>query len=136
MLRGAAILTSVALAATVVLVLITNALAFSRWSITSARVALLFALVLAVTFGIALPLIALNRRRAARQAEDMFPEFKQRLVTFAERDVEKREPFLDLLAADTLNVARAAEPKSPGSRHASWRHFLASARCRCACWSG
>ena len=112
MFRGAAILTSVALAATVVLVLITNALAFSRWSITSARVALLFALVLAVTFGIALPLIALNRRRAARQAEEMFPEFQQRLVTFAERDLEKREPFLDLLALDTLNVARAAEPKS------------------------
>ena len=42
----------------------------------------------------------------------MFPEFKQRLVTFAERDAEKREPFLDLLALDTLNVARAAEPKS------------------------
>ena len=29
----------------------------------------------------------------------MFPEFKQRLVTFAEKDAEKREPFLDLLAA-------------------------------------
>ena len=37
MIRGAAILTSVALATTVILVLITNALAFSRWSITSAR---------------------------------------------------------------------------------------------------
>jgi hypothetical protein len=112
MFRGAAILTSVALAATVVLVLITNALAFSRWSITSARVTLLFVLVLAVTFGIALPLIALNRRRAARRAEEMFPEFKQRLVTFAERDTEKREAFLDLLALDTLDVARAAQPKS------------------------
>jgi hypothetical protein len=33
-------------------------------------------------------------------------------VTFAERDAEKREPFLDLLALDTLTVARAAEPKS------------------------
>ena len=112
MFRGAAILTSVALATTVVLVLITNALAFSRWSITGARVLLLFALVLAITFGIAIPLIALNRRRAARRAEEMFPEFKQRLVTFAEKDAEKREPFLDLLALDTLNVARAAEPKS------------------------
>jgi hypothetical protein len=112
MFRGAAILTSVALAATVVLVLITNALAFSRWSITSARVALLFALVLAVTFGIALPLFALNRRRAARQAEEVFPEFKQRLVTYAERDAQKREPFLDLLALDTLDVARDAGPKS------------------------
>ena len=31
-------------------------------------------------------------------------------MTFAERDVHTREPFLDLLAADTLNVAREAEP--------------------------
>ena len=110
LLRGAAILTSVALLATVILVLITNALAFSGWSITTARVALLFALALAITFGIALPLNALNRRRAARQAEDAFPEFQQRLVTFAERDVHNREPFLELLAADTLEVARTAEP--------------------------
>src|ERR1700722_19432812 len=42
----------------------------------------------------------------------MIPEFKQRLVTFAERDAQKREPFLDLLALDTLNVARVAEPKA------------------------
>jgi hypothetical protein len=81
--RGAAILTSVALVATVLLVLITNALAFSRWSITSARVILLFVLALAVSFGIAIPLSALSRRRAARKAEAMFPEFQQRLVTFA-----------------------------------------------------
>jgi len=112
MFRGGAILTSVALATTVVLVLITNAFAFSRWSITSARVALLFALVFAIAFGIALPLIALNRRRAARHAENMYPQFKERLVTFAERDTAAREPFLDLLALDTLDVARAAEPKS------------------------
>ena len=108
--RGAAILTSVALVATVLLVLITNALAFSRWSITSARVILMFVLALAVSFGIAIPLSALSRRRAARKAEAMFPEFQQRLVTFAERDTQVREPFLELLAADTLNVARAAEP--------------------------
>jgi len=109
-LRGAAILTSVALITTVVLVLITNAFAFSRWSITSARVALLFALVLALAFGIAVPIAALNRRRAARQAEDVFPEFQQRLVTFAERDGHARDPFLELLAADTLKVARGAQP--------------------------
>src|SRR6202790_1199590 len=110
LLRGAAILTSVALGVTVVLVLITNAFAFSRWSITSPRVVLLFALALAVSFGIALPLSALNRRRAARTAEDIFPEFQQRLVTFAERDAQVREPFIELLAADTLDVARSAEP--------------------------
>ena len=110
LLRGAAILTSVALAATVILVLITNAFAFSKWSITGARVVLLFALALAVSFGIALPLNALNRRRAARKAEAVFPEFQQRLVTFAERDADVREPFIELLAADTLEVASGAEP--------------------------
>ncbi len=109
-LRGAAILTSVALVATVVLVLITNAFAFSRWSITSARVALLFALVFAITFGLAIPLRARTRRLAARRAEDMFPEFQQRLVTYAERDAGTREPFLELLAADTLGVARGMHP--------------------------
>src|SRR5260370_8587272 len=108
--RGGARLTSVALVATVLLVLITNAFAFSRWSVTSARVVLLFALALAVSFGIALPLRAVKRRGAARQAEAMFPQFQQRLVTFAERDAQVREPFIELLAADTLNVARAAEP--------------------------
>jgi len=119
--RGAAILTSVALITTVLLVLITNAFAFSRWSITSARVALLFALILALTFGIALPLNALTRRRAARQAENVFPEFQERLVTFAERDARAREPFLDLLAADTLNVALGAEPARvvPGGKLAA-----------------
>ena len=122
--RGAAILTSVALAATVILVLIANAFAFSRGSITGARVALLFALTLAVVFGIALPLYALTRRRTAREAEAAFPQFQQRLLTFAERDaaagfdVKSREPFIDLLAADALGVARTAEPAQlvPGSK--------------------
>ena len=125
LVRGMAVLTSVALAATVLLVLIANAFAFSGWSITSARVLLLFSLVLALTFGIAIPLNALNRRRAARRAEEAFPEFKERLVTFAERDTQKREPFLDLLALDTLNVAHSADAKSlvPGGRLAA---FLAA----------
>jgi hypothetical protein len=108
--RGAAILTSVALLATVLLVLVINAFAFSRWSVTSARVVLIFALALAVSFGMAIPLRTLTRRRAARQAEAMFPAFQQRLVTFAERDALVQEPFLELLAADTLDVARSAEP--------------------------
>jgi hypothetical protein len=117
-LRGAAILTSAALVATVLLVLITNAFAFSRGSITSARVALFFALAFAASFGIALPLLALNRRRVARRAEAAFPQFQERLVTYAERGAKTREPFLDLLAADTLRVAAVAEPAllAPGRK--------------------
>jgi hypothetical protein len=109
--RGTAILTSVTLAITVVLVLITNRFAFAQWSLTGARVVLLVAIAFALGFGFALPLYGLNRRRAAGQAERVFPQFQQRLVTYAEREAGKREPFIDLLAADTLEIARGAEPK-------------------------
>jgi hypothetical protein len=108
--RGAAILASAGLVATVILVLIANAFAFASWSIVSARFILVCALVYAATFAVALPLLRLNRRRAAASAEATFPDFKQRLVTFAERDAE-REPFIELLAADTLSLARSSEPK-------------------------
>ena len=76
-----------------------------------ARRAALLRLVLAIAFGIAMPLYgAQPASRGSPGGRHAFPNFKQRLVTFAERDADKREPFLDLLAADTLNVARDAEP--------------------------
>jgi hypothetical protein len=109
-LRGVATLVGVALTATLLLVLLTNALGFSDGSFLLARVALIFALALAVTYGLALPWRALNERRAARKAEAVFPQFDQRLVTFAERDRNARDPFLELLAADTLRVAHSAQP--------------------------
>jgi len=103
--RGAALVTAAALTTTVALVLITNVFAFSQGSLTNARVALFLALALAVGFGLALPLYALDRRRVAGKAEVAFPQFQQRLVTFAERDPGLREPFMELLAADTLELA-------------------------------
>ena len=111
LLRGGAILTSAALAVTVVLVLITNHFAFSSGSLTGARIILLIAVAFAVGFGLALPLYGLDRRRAAGSAENAFPEFQQRLVTFTERDLEGRDPFIELLAADTLSIAERSEPK-------------------------
>ena len=111
LLRGTAILTSAALAVTLLLVLITNAFAFSPVSITGARVTLFLALALAVGFGLAVPLYGLDRRRAAGKAEAVFPQFQQRLLTFTERSQGGgREPFIDLLAADTLEIASQAEP--------------------------
>src|SRR6185295_17626903 len=87
--RGAALFTSVALIATVVLVLIANSFAFSGGSIISARIILVLALIAAAVLGIAWPLSGLNVRRTARKAEDVFPDFNQRLLTFAERDDNK-----------------------------------------------
>src|SRR6266849_1986213 len=102
-LRGAAIFTGSALVATLVLVAIANARAFSQGSVTATRFALILVLAIAAAAGLALPLRRLTRRRAVGVAETAFPQFEQRLTTFAERD--GRDPFIELLAADTLNVA-------------------------------
>jgi len=104
--RGSAIVTAVALLATLLLTVIINRFAFSTMSMWSARAALLLALVLGSVFGLAIPLWRLGQRWWTRRAERAFPQFEQRLVTFAERDARGTDPFLELLAADTLRVAR------------------------------
>ena len=109
LLRGLAILTGSALAATLVLVTIANALAFSHGSVTAARFGLILILAIAAAAGLALPLRRLTRRRAVGTAEAAFPQFQQRLTTFTECDGQ--DPFIELLARDTLKVAQSAEPK-------------------------
>jgi hypothetical protein len=110
-LRGSAVFTSVALAVTVVLVLLANHFAFASWTLTGSRVVLLVSLALAIGFGLAVPLYGMNPRRTAGKAETVFPQFEQRLVTFAERNAAKKEPFIDLLAADTLDISQSAQPR-------------------------
>src|SRR5271168_1839601 len=107
-LRGVAILTGGALVATLVLVTIANARAFSGGSVTAARFALILILAVAAAAGLVLPLRRLTRRRAIGTAEAAFPQFQQRLTTFTERD--GRDPFIELLAGDTLQVAQFAQP--------------------------
>jgi hypothetical protein len=110
-MRGVAILTGSALAATLLLVAIANALAFSHGSVTTARFALLLILIVAAGAGLALPLRRLTRRRSVGAAEATFPQFQQRLSTFLERDGQD-DPFIELLAGDTLGVAQSAQPKA------------------------
>jgi hypothetical protein len=109
--RGAAIAAVAALVSTIVLVLIANSFAFSSSSMLASRTVLFLALALALGGGLLLPLLRLNGRRAAREAEEKFPEFEQRLLTFSERsNANAADPFLELLAADTLEAAGKAEP--------------------------
>src|SRR6202161_1682213 len=108
-LRGFAVLAGGALAATLVLVTIANALAFSHGSVTAARFGLILILAVAAAAGLAMPLRRLTRRRAIGVAEAAFPQFEQRLTTFTERDGQ--DPFIELLAGDALAVAQSAEPR-------------------------
>ncbi|HXN23318.1 MAG TPA: hypothetical protein VOA41_11315, partial [Candidatus Dormibacteraeota bacterium] len=109
-LRGSAIFACAALLTTIIAVPLMNASAFSISSVLSARGALVFVLAVALGLGLIVPLLRLTRRRAAAKAESTFPQFQQRLVTFVELGDNAREPFIELLAADTLAVARDAEP--------------------------
>ena len=112
-LRGGAIFTGTALIVTVALVLLLNYFAFPSHGVAEARLALFAALAAAVAFGIALPLIRLTRTRAVRRAETAYPEFDQRLTTFHERERNNNnDPFLELLAADTISQAQYAKPSS------------------------
>jgi hypothetical protein len=111
LLLGAAIVASSALITTLVLVLITNAFAFSSASLWSARTVLFLILACGVVLGCVVPLLRLTRRRAATETEGAFPQFQQRLITIAERGSGGREPFAELLAKDTLVMARNADPR-------------------------
>jgi hypothetical protein len=125
LLRGLAILTGGALLATLVLVTIANALAFSQGSVTTARFALILILAIAAGAGLVLPLRRLTRRKAVEIAEAGFPQFEQRLTTFAERDGQ--DPFIELLAGDTLKVTQHAEPTQLVTERRLWTSMIASA---------
>ncbi|MGE0406686.1 MAG: hypothetical protein AB7O65_10320, partial [Candidatus Korobacteraceae bacterium] len=110
--RGAASVALVALITTVLVVLLANYFAFSSPSILGARVLLLAALALTIGFALYIPVRHINRRNAARTAEQLFPQYQERLLTFAERSSpENRDPFLELLAGDAWSVAGQAEPR-------------------------
>ncbi|MBM3768978.1 MAG: hypothetical protein FJW32_26665, partial [Acidobacteria bacterium] len=103
--RGLAIAALCALVATLLLVLYTNASAFNETTVLTARFLLFIVLGLAIAFGIVIPLIRINRDRAARRAESVLP-FGDRLLTVVEHRNEA-DPFLELIAADALPVAQA-----------------------------
>ncbi|MGH9481575.1 MAG: hypothetical protein ACRD1L_05735, partial [Terriglobales bacterium] len=107
-LRGAAVLVGSALLATLLLVALANRFAFSGGSVGGARLVLAAVLCAAVALGLVLPLRRLGRRQAVARAEAAFPAFEQRLTTFADRDGQ--DPFIELLAADTLELTPSAPP--------------------------
>ena len=124
--RGVAASAGVALAATLAAVVAANRFAFSGPSVTGARLFLFVALGLALALALIAPLLRLNRRRAAREAERACPQFEERLLTFSECIGDNpRDPFLDLLASDTLQVAEQAQPETVA--RSSWILSFSSA---------
>jgi hypothetical protein len=80
--------------------------------VIGARLLLFIGLALAMAAALIVPVIRLNRRNAARAAEQRYPQFEERLLTFTERmEQNPGDPFLPLLADDTLAVATQAAPQ-------------------------
>jgi hypothetical protein len=111
-LRGAAIFAGTALMVTVLLVLLLNRFAFPGHAVTAARLTIFVALAAVAVFGIAIPLVRVTRAWAVRNAEAANPALEQRLTTFQERAGKRDDPFLELLAADTLVRTRDTQPSS------------------------
>ncbi len=123
--KGTSLVAVSALVITVLLVWIINRYAFSPASLLWARIFLFLSVAVAIAFGLVIPLLNLNRRNAARKAEQKFPEFQERLLTLAEKS-NAADPFLQLLAADTMRVAESNEPERLASNGPIFG-FLASA---------
>jgi hypothetical protein len=120
-LRGAAVFAGTALFVTLALVLTLNLFAFPANGVLAGRLAIAAALAAAAALGIALPLARLTHARTVHLAEAASPELEQRLTTFEERAEQSgnsADPFLELLAADTLARTQAIEPTAmvPGNR--------------------
>ena len=109
--RGAALLGAAALVLTLVLAFALDRLAFPSAGVSWARALLFLGLAAALAVGLVMPLLRLNRRRSARAAEQKFPAFGDRLLTFAERQrANPTDPFLPLLAEDALAIAEQSKP--------------------------
>ena len=109
-LRGTAVFAATGLVVTLALVVVLNRLAFPAPGIAFGRIALLLALASAGILGLTLPLLRLTRAWTVRRAERANPDLEHRLTTFQERENKGTDPFLELLAADTLVRTKDVEP--------------------------
>src|SRR5579872_7046134 len=107
--KGTSLAAIAALVTTVVLVWIINRYAFSPASLLWARILLFLSVATAIAFGLVIPLLGMNRRAAAKRAEQRFPQFQERLLTLAEKP-NANDPFTQLLAGDAMKMAQSSEP--------------------------
>ena len=123
--RGAGATFASALLLTLVCVYIANEFAFSDGSVIWSRLLLFGAVIAVVVAALLRPLRRLTRKHAAEHVERAVPAFDGRVETFVSEAETRREnggqpnPFLDLLAEDTLQVAETA----PVEDIVSWKRI-------------
>ncbi len=108
--RGVAVVASLALALTVLLVYVSNRYQFTPSVVLASRIFLFLELATAVLLGLLIPLAKINPRRVTRLAEERVPGFEERLLTVTERP-DTGNPFTELIAEDALRVAQEHQPE-------------------------
>jgi len=111
LIKGFAIVMAVALCCTVAFAWLLTRLDPSPVFLTYSRVALLVCLAISAIATIAIPVVQLTPMAVARAVEKRFPQFGQRLVTLEESRHDHADPFMSLIAEDTLGIARGATPQ-------------------------
>ena len=111
--RGAAATLGVALALTIAIVGALMGAAFTPSTLLLGRALLFLGIGAVVAVALIVPLLRMNRRRAASEVERKYPGFDQRLLTFTEKQRDNAsDPFLPLLAEDALTMTRDAQPET------------------------
>jgi len=108
--RGTALTAAAALLLTVVLAWVGDLVAFSGRAVLPLRILLYAAVAAAIVLALVVPFRRLTRGWVARQVEKRAPGFEQRLLTLTERAGGADNAFHELLAEDTLSVARQYTP--------------------------
>ncbi|MBV9300911.1 MAG: hypothetical protein JOY62_15385 [Acidobacteriaceae bacterium] len=108
--RGAAIVGGSALFLTLTFIWVANRFEFAQPLILPLRVLLFLTIAVALSLGLLLPLLRRNRYWVTRFAERRIPDFQERLLTFSERR-DSANPFIELVAQDTLRIATAHQPQ-------------------------
>src|SRR5580704_13779038 len=110
--RGAAATVGAALLLTVVIVGALMGSAFTVSTLLIGRTLLFLGIGAVVAVALIVPLLRMNRRRAASEVERKHPGFDQRLLTFTEKQRDNAgDPFLPLLAEDALTMTPDAQPE-------------------------
>lgn len=111
LIKGFAIVLALALCFTLAFAWLLTRLDPSPVYLTYSPVALLVYLGASAVVAIAIPVMRLTPMVVARAVEKQFPQFGQRLVTLEERHYDHADPFMSLIAEDTLGIARGATPQ-------------------------
>lgn len=117
--KGAALAAMLALVSTVVAAWFAVQFALSHRVVMGGRLVIFLSAGGALSAGLLLPLMRINRKRAARLLEQADPGFEQRAMTI---ETDPDNPFSQLLAEEAMQRAAAAPP----SVVIPWRRLAAS----------